>query len=68
MYPSSFEPMEKSDIDHPEPMEERRAESSWRTWLLVMLAIVAVVVVFMLMGDPEAATETSQVLTETPTN
>ncbi len=68
MYPSSFEPMEQSDIDHPEPMEERRAASSWKTWLMVMLAIGVFVLVFMLMGDPEAATETSQVLSDTPAN
>jgi len=67
MYPSSFEPIEHTDYDHPEPIEERRAASSWKTWLAVMLAIAAFAIIFALMGgDPETVTQTSQVVPETP--
>ena len=62
MYPSTFEPIEHTDYDHPEPMEQRRAASSWKTWLVVMLAIAGFALILMMMGDPEAATPTSQVL------
>jgi hypothetical protein len=68
MYPSSFEPIEHSDYDSLEPMEQRRAASSWKTWLAVMLAIAAFVLIFALMGDPEAATQTSQVLPDAPSS
>ena len=69
MYPSSFEPIEHTDYDHPEPIEERRAASSWKTWLAVMLAIVAFVIIFAMMGgDPEPVTQTSQVVPEAPAN
>jgi hypothetical protein len=43
-------------------MEQRRAASSWKTWLVVMLAIAGFALILMMMGDPEAATPTSQVL------
>jgi hypothetical protein len=67
MYPSSFEPIEHTDYEHVEPIEERHATSSWKTWVIVMLAIAAFVLVFMTMGgDPEAATPTTQVLPNTP--
>lgn len=68
MYPSSFEPIEQSDYDRLEPMEERRAASSWKTWLAVMLAIAVFALIFALMGDPEAATQTSQVLPDAPSS
>ena len=66
MYPSSFEPIEHTDYDHPEPIEERRAASSWKAWLAVMLVIAAFVLIIMMMGDPEAATGTTVVLPNTP--
>jgi hypothetical protein len=49
-------------------MEERRAASSWKTWLAVMLAIAVFALLFALMGDPEAATQTSQVLPDAPSS
>lgn len=68
MYPSSYEPIEHSDYDHLEPMAERRSGSSWKTWMAVMLAIAVFALIFIMLGDPEAATETSQVLPDTPSS
>jgi hypothetical protein len=68
MYPSSFEPIEHTDYEHPEAIEERRAASSWKTWLIVMLAIAAFALIFMIMGDAGTAPQTTQVVPETPAN
>lgn len=68
MYPSSFEPIEHTDYEHPAPIEERRAAPSWKVWLIVMLAIAAFALIVMIMGDAETATQTTQVVPETPAN
>jgi hypothetical protein len=68
MYPIGLDPTDHTEFEHPEAVEGRLVGSSWRTWLIVMLVIATVVLLFALMGDPEASTQTTQVLPNTPTN
>jgi hypothetical protein len=66
MYPSSFEPLERGDYEHVEEIEQRHAESSWKTWVVVMLVILAFVLIFVIIGESNSVTSTTQVLPDTP--
>ena len=57
MYPGGFDPTQEIDQVLSEPIEERRLGSSWKTWAIVILVIVAFALLFLVFGEPDAATE-----------
>ncbi len=57
MYPSGFDPTQEINQVQSEPIEERRLGSSWKTWVIVMLVILAFAILFLVFGEPETAAE-----------
>ena len=57
MYPSGFDPTQEIERVQSEPIEERRL--GWKAWVIAVLVIAAFALVFVVFGEPEAATETT---------
>jgi hypothetical protein len=59
MYPGGIDPGQEVDPIQAEEIEERRVASSWKTWIIVMLVIAAVVLLFVVLGNPETPTDST---------